>query len=146
MKEAYKMKFDYVFKKSYNILQPKRVSFEEVDNDYYVSPRKLIRYMECEGFGFIFCDYFTMQTIIIATQEDSSPDEEGYDPEHPYKLNIDMKARCKLKKNFVFDVILLAKYESDSKSGCQNFFEPFFEDKLRETLEEFKKKHTITNK
>lgn len=60
MKEAYKMKFDYVFKKSYNILQPKRVSFEEVDNDYYVSPRKLIRYMECEGFGFIFCDYFTM--------------------------------------------------------------------------------------
>jgi len=67
--------------------------------------------MEVQGYDFIFCDYFCMQTIIIATQEDSSPDEEGYDPSHPYKLNIDMKARCKLKKTFVFEVILQAKFE-----------------------------------
>lgn len=105
------VKFDYVPKVTYNILQPKRVSFKEVDYDFYVTPRKLIRYMEVQGYDFIFCDYFCMQTIIIATQEDSSPDEEGYDPSHPYKLNIDMKARCKLKKTFVLEMILQAKFE-----------------------------------
>ena len=35
--------------------------------------------MEVLGFDFIFCDYFCMQTIIIATQMDFSPDEEAYD-------------------------------------------------------------------
>ena len=98
----------------------------------------MIRYMEVKGYDFFCCDTFSMQTIIIATQEDSNPEDEGYDPEHPYSLNIDMKTRCKILKNFPFEFILLSKFESDSKSGCEKHFSPFFEDKLRETLAEMK--------
>ena len=66
-KDVYTVNYAYVPKIRYNILQPKRTPFKEINIDYYVSPRKIVRYMELKGYNFIFCDTFVLQTIIIAT-------------------------------------------------------------------------------
>ena len=59
-KEVYRINYAYVPKVRYNILQPRRNPFKEVNIDFYVSPRKLIRVMEVKGYDFIFCDTFCM--------------------------------------------------------------------------------------
>jgi hypothetical protein len=48
-------------------MQPKETYHFEKHVDYYVSPRKMIRYMELTGKNFIFCDTFSLQTVVICT-------------------------------------------------------------------------------
>jgi hypothetical protein len=42
-----------------------------------------------------------------------------------------MKSRCKILRNFTFEFILLAKFESEMASGCQKYFAPYIEEKLK---------------
>ena len=41
-------------------MQPKETFHFEKNTDYYVSPRKMIRFMEVLGKNFIFCDTFSL--------------------------------------------------------------------------------------
>jgi hypothetical protein len=73
------------------MMQPKETFHIEKNFDFYVSPRKVIRYMQLSGKNYIYCDNFTIDTVMICTQSDSDPSEEGYDPAHPYKCEVDIK-------------------------------------------------------
>ena len=101
----------------------------------------MIRFMELLGKNFIFCDTFSIQTVAICTQHDSHPGEEGYDPEHPYKIELEMKSRCEILKPFMFQRVLLSTFESACKSGCEKFFRPHFERKLKEAFKEYQAKN-----
>jgi hypothetical protein len=84
------------------MMQPKETFHIEKNFDFYVSPRKVIRYMQLSGKNYIYCDNFTFDTVMICTQTDSDPSEEGYDPEHPYKCEVDIKLQCHISKQFMF--------------------------------------------
>ena len=96
--------------------------------------------MDLKGKNFIFCDTFSIQTVAICTQIDSVPGEPGYDPKHPYKLELEYKTRCQINEPFMFQRILLSTFEKECKKGCVRFFEPHFERKLRDSFNEFESK------
>jgi hypothetical protein len=83
-------------------MQPKATYHFETNTDYYASPRKMIRFMEVLGKNFIFCDTFSMQNVAICTQMDSHPGEPGYDPDYPFKIEVEIKTRCEIIKPFMF--------------------------------------------
>ena len=124
-------------------MQPKATYHFETNTDYYASPRKMIRFMEVLGKNFIFCDTFSMQNVAICTQMDSHPGEPGYDPDYPFKIEVEIKTRCEIIKPFMFQRVLLSTFESACKNGCKKFFEPHFERKLREAFEELKQKEKM---
>ena len=41
-------------------MQPKKTTHQEYHNDYYVSPRKFIRYHCQKGLDFTYCDTFEL--------------------------------------------------------------------------------------
>ncbi len=48
-------------------LQPKVTFHNQTFTDYYVSPRKFIRYANSAGNGFLFSDVFEIQYLITIT-------------------------------------------------------------------------------
>ena len=67
--EAFQLKFVNVPENPLP-MQPKRTNHQEYHTDYYVSPRKFIRYINQQGFDFTYSDTFSLQFLIILTQEE----------------------------------------------------------------------------
>ena len=64
--KAFAMKFKH-FVTNPKPLQPKETQQEETHIDYYVSPRKFIRYVENQGSNFTYAENFRFENLIIVT-------------------------------------------------------------------------------
>ena len=49
-------------------MQPKQTFHEEVHQDFYVSPRKFIRYVQNRGSNFTYCENFMIHSLFTITQ------------------------------------------------------------------------------
>lgn len=68
-------------------LAPNKTKQIETHTDYYVSPRKLIRFIENKGIDYMYSDSFVMQGLITLTHLDAP----GQSP--PFNVEFDIKWR-----------------------------------------------------
>lgn len=106
---------------------PKQTLHIEKHTDYYISPRKFIRYIENQGKEFQFCDNFQNHQFYILTQLDDG------------KTRVEIKGRCEILKKIMF---LQSTVVSECEKGTRKMFDdiwlpnvPGFLQKMSEEFE-----------
>ena len=88
-------------------MQPKLTFHKEHNIDYYVSPRKFIRYTPIAGYDFMMADNFQTQYIVTITQIDFPGTKFGFATEVKFEYRIEI-----LKQpNFIMKKILISETE-----------------------------------
>ena len=91
-------------------LQPKETDQDESHFDYFVSPRKFIRYIENQGSNFTYADNFIFENIVILTQNDDNT------------TNVKIEFRLRILKSFFIQSILIRESESECKKTHETKF------------------------
>jgi hypothetical protein len=118
------MDYKHVFENPHRF-SPKFTNHIETHTDFYVSPRKFIRYHKNEGKGFTYCDNFQTQALYTVTQnEDMS-------------LDVKIEFRLEILKFFIVQKIVIIETERQVNEAYEQSFTPFFEQSLVKSLREY---------
>ena len=96
-------------------MQPKETKHIETYTDYYVSPRKFIRYAKNQGREFTYSDNFQIQMLEVAEQLDNGN----------CKFTIDL--RVEIIKSCFVQRLLITESEAGPKNGFIEQIEPVYE-------------------
>ena len=116
------------------MFQPKRTFNHEENIDFWVSPRMHIRYIKLWLTGVLYCDTFTIETILISKEVGGPWNTEGINK--PYGIEFEMRVRLSVVKSFVFEWVLHSGFEKACIQSRDTCFLPFIERSLKGTMKE----------
>jgi len=88
-------------------MQPKLTFHKEHNIDYYVSPKKFIRYTPIIGYGFMMADTFQTQYIVTITQIEMPGTKFGFATEVKFEYRIEMIK----PPNFIMKNLMISETE-----------------------------------
>ena len=114
-------------------MQPKNTPSEETHTDYYVSPRKFVRFYSNQGIGYTCADCFCIRGVCTFTQNPNGKTS------ITYEMNIEITKHI----NFLIKPTIMSESEKQCKITYTDKFKPKIEDILAKAYEEVSSKEKI---
>lgn len=109
-------------------MQPKETLHTETHIDYYVSPRKFIRYIANQGRDFTYADKFQIQSMVTITQLDNG------------RCHIENKMRVEMLASVFVQRMIISEGQNGTTAAFKDMLGPIYEPTVMAAKAEYDKK------